>query len=244
MAKEPLGRAAYNGLAVPVEGESETRQEDSSRTIRTLTHSSDNIGRFFTFRDFVPPIHSSRALADVAAIDADGGFLGLQGTSVKMELNSSGLYVDGGKQLFDNSGKKAQVALTAGTTAHTIVSSNAGKIHVISTQAATSVFIYLPSSGSVAVGEVYEFISNTTAASLLNFAILGTNTDGEIQCHLGSTNVVATTKAITHVSSGALWVKFLCLSTAGPTWAASNQLVPTFPPTVAQYLGFAEGTSA
>ncbi len=242
MAKEPLGLAAYNGLAVPVEGESETRQFDSSRTIRTLTHSSDNLGRFLTLRDFVPPIHSSRALADVAAIDVDGGFLGLQGTSVKMEMNSSGLFA-GDKQMFDATGKKAQVALTGATTVHTILSSNAGKIHVISTQAATSVFIHLPSSGDIAAGEVYEFISNTTASDLFHFMILGSNTDGEIHCHLGSTNVVASTGAITHASSGALWAKFIVLSTVGPIWALSNRLVPA-EATTNQYFGFAAGTTA
>ena len=243
MSKEPLGIAAYNGLAVPVRGESETRQFDSSRTIRTLTHSSDNTGRFYTFRDYGVP-GSTLAGVDVAAIDADGGFQALSGSTVKMELNSSGLFAGSGQQMFDNTGKQGQVALNGATTLHVIVSSNAGKIHVISTQADTTVFIHLPSSGNLAVGEVYEFVSNTTDTDLFHFMTTGANAGGEIHAHIGSTGVVVSTGGITNASSGAFWAKFVVLSTVGPIWAASNQMVPTGLPTTAQYFGFIAGSTA
>lgn len=241
MSNTPLGQNAYNGLAVPTRGESETRQEDSSRTIRTLTHSTANTGRFYTFRDYRLP-GSSLANADVAAIDADGGFLALEGTSVKMELNSSGLYA-GGAQIIAASGLQAQVALDGATTQHTIVSSNAGKLHVISTQAETSVFIHLPSSGNLAVGMTFDFIFNSTASDLFHFMTTGANAGGEIWAPVDSTNLILTTGAVTHASSGPSLFKFICFSTAGPIWGLQNALAaPTN--STAQLFQLAAGTTA
>ena len=221
MAKEPLGLAAYNGLAVPVHGESEIRQFDSSRTILTFTHSAANTGRFFTFRDNTP-LGSTLAGVDVAALDADGGFLALSGSTIAMEMNTSGIYGTDGRQIIDAAGKLGQVALVGATTQHTIVSSNAGKLHIISTQAETSVFIHLPSSGNCAAGEVYEFLANTTASDPFHFMTTGANAGGEIWIHVDSTNLILTTGAITHASSGPLWLRFMCVSTVGPIWACEN----------------------
>jgi len=75
MAKEPLGIAAYNGLAVPVNGESEIRQYDSSRTMLTLTHSTANTGRFVTFRDYAVP-GSTVVASERAWISSAGVFSG------------------------------------------------------------------------------------------------------------------------------------------------------------------------
>ncbi len=243
MAKEPLGIAAYNGLAVPVNGESEIRQVDSSRTVLTMTHSSDNSGRFQTWRDY-GLLNSTLAGVDLAAIDADGGFLALSGSTVKLELNSSGLY-KGTTQIIGAAGgyKQPIVSLTGATTEHTILTTNAGKLHVISTQAASSVFIHLPASSLIAVGESYEFLANTSAADLFHFMLVGTS--GVIHTHIASTNVVETTGAVTHGSSGALWLKFTVISTAtGGDWACQNLMAagPVF--TTNAYFSLLEGTTA
>ena len=75
MPRTPLGVAAYNGLAVPLRGESEIRQEDSSRTIMTMTHSTANTGRFMTYRDNVPQL-SSLNTQDLSWISSAGQFVG------------------------------------------------------------------------------------------------------------------------------------------------------------------------
>jgi len=207
----------------------------------TFTHSTANTGRFFTFRDYVPE-GSTIAGNDVAALDADGGFLALSGSSVKMEMNSSGLFA-GGAQILDSAGKKGQVALAGATTQYTVLSSNAGKLHVISTVGASSCFYHLPSSGNLAVGMEFDFILNTTAGDQYHFMTTGANAGGEIWAHIDSTNTVISTGAVTHVSSGPNWFKFICISTAGPIWGLQNVLNNATNST-AQLFQIAAGTTA
>lgn len=110
MAYEPLGIAAYNGLAVPVNGESEIRQFDSSRTILTLTHSTANTGRFLTFRNNRLP-NSTLSNADLLWVDSSGALLG---------------------------GKGAVELASTASTAITLTTANSGKTYVVNGQSSGS----------------------------------------------------------------------------------------------------------
>ena len=238
-----IGLNTYKGLGVPRYGESEMRQE-SSLDMLTLTHSTLTGGAYLKLRTNVS--EGSTVLGqDVLLIDEDGGVQALSGSTVKMELNSSGLF-QGTTQIISQEGAfvKNIVALSGATTKHVILAANAGKVHSISTAAATSVFVHLPSSGDLTAGEEYEFISNTTAADLFHFMILGANTAGEIQGHLDTTNVVATTGAVTHLTSGALWLKFKVISTVGPIWAMQNLMAVGSVDTTNSYFTMGAGTTA
>src|SRR3990172_4060152 len=193
---------------------------------------------------------ASSLLTDLALwdIDVDGGFRVLSGTSVLFELNSSGLY-QGSTQLIDLNGAflggSKQQTVTINTTASTLVSSNSGKMHILSTQAATSNFIYLPTSVNARAGDTWDIISETTAVGLWNLSILGANTGGTILVHVGSTNSIATTGAIdSTASTGVMWWKVVCISTAAPLYAVSNMMTPTGLPTTNGYYGIGAGTTA
>src|SRR3990172_11861728 len=235
MPTDPIGAATYMAMGEPLFGDATVEQENSSNYVRTYVHTSANTGGFLMGIDYRADKASS-VLTDLALwdIDVDGGFRVLSGTSVLFELNSSGLY-QGSTQLIDLNGVflggQKQQTVTINTTASTLVSSNSGKMHVLSTQAATSNFIYLPTSGVARVGDTWDIISETTAVSLWNLAILGLNTGGRIYVHTGSTNVIDTTIAVdSTVSTGAMWWKVVCLSTT-PTYVVSNMLTPSGLPT-------------
>jgi len=69
---------SYGGLALPNAGAAHF-QQDSTKDALTVEHTSDNAGRFITFRDYQAPSQgkpSTIASNDVAWIDADGGFVG------------------------------------------------------------------------------------------------------------------------------------------------------------------------
>jgi len=243
---EPTGENTFRGLALPAYGEWEQVQRNSSATMVTLTHSTANTGLFMVGRNsvssqFFGPGSSAQGGLRFA-ITAAGGFSVRSGTTVVFELNSSGLY-SGTTLLIAPGGGLGANTIAINTTASTLVSSNSGKVHVLSTQAASSNFIYLPTAANARVGDWWELISETTAVSLWNLAILGANA-GSIFAHTGSTNVVATTVALdTTASTGAMWWKVVCLSTF-PTYAVSNMLTPSGLPTTNAYYSFGIGTSA
>ena len=248
MPTDPIGAGTYMGLAEPLFGDAVVEQENSSNYVRTYVHTSANTGGFLMGMDFRADKASS-LLTDLALwdIDVDGGFRVLSGTSVLFELNSSGLY-QGSTQLIDVNGVflggQKQQTVTINTTASTLVSSNSGKIHVLSTQAATSNFIYLPTSGNARVGDTWEIISNTTAASLWNLSILGANTGGLIYIHTGSTGAVNTTGAIDSTgSSGLLWWKVVCLTTT-PEFVVTNMMIQSSLATTNAYGSVGTGTTA
>jgi len=193
---------SYGGLALPNAGAAHF-QQNSTKDALTLEHSSDNAGRFVTFRDYQAPSQgkpSTITSNDLSYIDAQGRFAGPR------DYVGNVLAVDGASTLIE------------------IASSNSGKLHVISTQAASSVFIHLPSSGTLAVGMKFEFLHNSTAAGILHFMTTGANAGGVIYHHVDSTNLIATTGALSNVSTGAMWLEFVCLSTAGPLWALQNKM--------------------
>ena len=90
---DPIGAATYMGMAEPLFGDAVVEQENSSNYVRTYVHTSANAGGFLMGMDYRADKASS-LLTDLALwdIDVDGGFRALSGTSVLMELNSSGLY--------------------------------------------------------------------------------------------------------------------------------------------------------
>lgn len=221
----PIGDASYKGLAVPMFGDSVIEQENSSNVILTLVHTSANAGGFIQGMDFRAD-RASSLLTDLALwdVDLDGGHRVLSGTTVLMEIDSSGLYVRGGKQMFNSSGQTP--VITINTTASTLLSSNSGKLHVLSTQAATSNFIYLPTAGLARQGDYWDLVSETTAVSLWNLAILGTS--GQILAPTGAGTAIATTIAVdSTLSTGAMWWHVICISTVLPSYMVSNMLSPT-----------------
>ena len=93
---EPTGENTFRGLALPAYGEWEQVQRNSSATMITLTHSTANTGLLMAGRNSVSSQFwgpgSSAQGGLVFAITAAGGFSVRSGTTVLMELNSSGLY--------------------------------------------------------------------------------------------------------------------------------------------------------
>ena len=250
MPINPLGEATYKGLAAPLFGDAVVEQENTSNAIRTYVLTSANAGRFLLGMDYRADKASS-LLADLATwdIDADGGFRAVSGTTVAFELNSSGLY-DGTTQIIADGGvfvggsRLQSVSVAANTTLYRLLSSNSGKLHILSTQAATSNFIYLPTSGNVSVGDSWEILSNTTAAGLWNISIEGANTSGSIFVHVGSTGLVITTGAIDSTgSSGLMWVRIVCFSTE-PFYALTNMMIQSSLATTNAYGSLGSGTTA
>jgi hypothetical protein len=116
------------------------------------------------------------------------------------------------------------------------VSSNVGKIHVLSTQAATTNFIYLPTAALSRAGAKWEFVSNTTAVTLWNFIVNGTS--GQLFGKVGTTAVTVTTAGYENATSGALWVEIVCLSTVLPSYAFSNKMAVESAEGTSQFFNF------
>jgi hypothetical protein len=166
-------------------------------------------------------------------IDADGGFRAVSGSTVLMELNSSGLY-SGSTLLVGAGGAQPLQTVTVNTTLTNLASSNSGKLHILSTQAATSNFIMLPTSDSVNAGDRWEIIGDTTAVGLWNLSISGLNTGGILHVHSGTTDSINTTGAIdTTASTGFLWWEVVCVSSALPAYVLSKKGVDNLPITTA-----------
>ena len=228
-----IGENTYKGLGVPLRGHSQLIAE-STAPILTFRLSSESTNARFVMGMDNPTTGNSSAIdlnssvvEDLMKWDIDeaGGYRAVSGTTVLMELNSSGLYA-GTDQIVNADGGfvGARVALTAATTLHTLLSSNAGKLHTMTTVAASSVFIHLPSSGNAAIGDRFEFAINTSAAGILHFMTTGANAGGEIHAHIDSTNTIISTGAVSNVTSGPLWWEFMCVSTVGPVWALQNKM--------------------
>ncbi len=258
MAIDPIGQDTYKGLGVPLFGESVIRQRNSSNAIITLMHSTANTGRLLMGIDYKEPDNLlTSVLTDLAVfdIDADGGFRSVSGTTVAMELNSSGLY-SGTTQIVSAAGawnisKQTTVSISSiGTTANILLGANSGKLHVVSTQIGSSVVVSLPTSAASGIdaGMYWDIFCNTSAASVVDIASIGANTGSasseRILMHIGTTGTVETSGAITHDSSGPFWVRILCLTTgAAPVYTISNFLGRNGP-TTASYFGIIAGSTA
>ena len=243
MAIDPIGQDTYNGLGVPLYGESVLRQENSSNALLTLMHSTANTGRFLLGIDYkaenadasasslIPAFSSLLTDLAVVDIDADGGLRMVSGTTIKYELNSSGLW-SGSTLIIDSSGgtafaKQHIVDISSdGTSAYTLLAANAGKLHMVSTGTYSSIVISLPTSGvsAITAGMWWDIYSNTTAADVIDIVLIGANGGGTVFAHHGTTDAVATTAGISHGTSGPFWVRVLCVTTGGsPEWAISNR---------------------
>ena len=92
----PTGGDTYRGLGVPLSGEYEQLQLNSSQTMVTLTHSTANAGAFLVGRNSVSSLQSvglgsSLQSGVVFAIDAAGNYEGRSGTTVTFSFGPGGI---------------------------------------------------------------------------------------------------------------------------------------------------------
>ncbi len=258
---DPLGQDTYLGLCVPVSGESVIRQRNSSNAIITLMHSTANTGRLLMGMDNSassdePNPQISSLLTDRAVfdIDADGGFRAVSGTTIKMELNSSGLHAIDDLLLLGPTkiGTKRYgpvVPISSdGTTVYTLLASNAGRMHLVadtSVSGFSSVVVSLPTSIATGINPgMWWDIScpNTSAAAVVDLALVGA--DHSIHCHHGSTGAVATSIAITHQSSGPFWWRVMCVTTGSTMTYVVSNMMGSNGSSNATYYGIDAGSSA
>ena len=178
MAIDPIGRDTYAGLAVSLLGDSVIRQQNSSNAILTLMHTADNTGNFISVMDYKIDVQGSSILTDhvLLDIDADGGLRSMSGTTVLMELDSSGLY-DGSTQLINSSGeiiiRQPVVAMTTGAN-YSPTTEQSGTLFTAGGNDGTSQLVLLPKNPSAGTwfdfyvssqDETGDFQINTTADS-------------------------------------------------------------------------------
>jgi len=163
---DPIGQDTYKGLAVPAFGDSVIRKQTTQAGL-TLMHGTANTGRLFLGIDYQPDNVNSSLLKDLAVcdIDAEGGFRTVSGTTVKFELNTSGLFF-GSYPVIDTSGSmfatpQPSVAITTGA-AYTVLAANAGALHIIGCSADTSQEIKLPKNP--VAGTWFDFYMTTQDA--------------------------------------------------------------------------------
>ena len=142
MPTDPIGAATYMAMGEPLFGDATVEQENSSNYVRTYVHTSLNAGGFLMGMDYRADKASS-LLTDLALwdIDVDGGYRALSGTTVLMELNSSGLYARG-SLLFGVNGGKQVVSPTTGAN-YQVTSTQSGSIFNIG-ENGTSQLLLLP----------------------------------------------------------------------------------------------------
>jgi hypothetical protein len=205
----------------------------------TMGHgNSSNEGYFLTLRDFLPEGSTVNA-QDLLIIDADGGIGTMSGTTLKMELNSSGLYA-GSTQIISTAGV-FQKTLVVASTGTTLVEADIGKLVVVTT-AGTTALIRLPASG-MSAGWNCQVMVNSTAAGDVTVLVLGT-TGPIFHFHSGTTNTLATTKAaVTWDTSGTGWIEAVCISTVEPIYAISNKMAHGSTTLTSVYYKILEGTT-
>lgn len=258
---DPLGTATYKGLGVPLHGDSVIRQQNSSNAILTLMHSTANAGRLLMGMDNsassnepnpqVSSLLTDRSLFD---IDADGGFRAVSGTTIKMELNSSGLHAIDDLLLLGPTkiGTKRYGTVipisSDGTTAYTLLAGNAGRMHLVadtSVSGFSSVVVSLPTSIATGISPgLWWDIScpNTSAAAVVDLALIGN--DHSIHCHHDSTGAVATSVAITHGTSGPFWWRVMCVTTGSTMTYVVSNMMGSNGSSNATYYGIGVGSSA
>ncbi len=251
---DPIGQGTFEGLGVPLHGESVIRQENSSNAIVTLMHSTANTGRFLLGTDYKSSKGFSSVITDHAVFDIaeDGAFQCVSGTSVGIRLNTSGLFNSTDERIMGSSGEQGagmqQVVTFSsdGTTAQYLTAANSGKLHIVSTNSGSSIVISLPTTaigGDIAVGMYWDVFMNTSDADVLSIASIGVD-KGVINAHHGSSDVLHTTISIANGTSGPFWVRILCDSTADlKVWTVRNFLGNNSGADAA-YFTLIEGTSA
>jgi len=152
MATDPIGQDTYKGLAVPLYGESVIRQENSSVAALTIMHSTANSGRLLMGLDNkdIESDARSSVVTDLIVfdIDAEGGFRSVSGTTLKFEMNTSGLEKNT-TVLINTSGHLANyvtqpvVAMTTGAN-YSPVSSQSGTLFTWGENDTSSGMVLLP----------------------------------------------------------------------------------------------------
>src|SRR3990167_7426228 len=207
MPTDPIGAATYMGLAEPLFGDAVVEQENSSNYVRTYVHTSANAGGFLMGMDFRADKASS-LLTDLALwdIDVDGGFRSLSGTTVLMEMNSSGLYVRG-SLLFGVSGGKQIVSPTTGAS-YQVTSTQSGAVFSIG-QNATSQLLLLPVK-PVAGFEITVLVPVSTVVDHIQ---INTTADSSAKIYLpGLSSAFSTADSIQPASTLAHGVRLIALS--------------------------------
>ena len=196
---DPIGQNSYAGLAVPLYGEAVIRQINSSNAILTLMHSSPNTGRLLMGLDYKElNADPSSLLTDLATfdIDAEGGLRMLSGTTVLMELNSSGLF-DGSTQILNTAGdiiiRQPVVAMTTGAN-YSPTTAQSGTLFTAGTNNGTSQLVILPDAPTAGVW--FDFYVSSQAETG-EFVIATTGSDPTAKISLpGFTSAVSTGKNI------------------------------------------------
>ena len=212
-----IGENTYKGLAVPLYGESQIQQL-TTNTIVSMQLSSNNAGRFMLGTDqrlttgfgfsteYVIPQYSS-LLTNLAVfdIDADGGYRAVSGTTVLIELNSSGIFgrdTLANEWRIDSSGRAQGVFRTVTTVTtganFTIPSTASGTYYYVSgVSAGTAMFLILP--GDAALGTYYDFWF-TSQTALGDVGITSTAGGAVISMPGLNTSLVSTDQAISPAS--------------------------------------------
>ena len=216
LAINPIGRDTYAGLAVSLLGDSIIRQQafSSVNTILTLMHSTANTGNFISVMDYKSDIQGSSILTGhvLLDIDADGGLRAMDGTTVLMELDTSGLY-DGSTQLINSSGeviiRQPVVAMTTGAN-YSPTTVQSGTLFTAGTNDGTSQLVLLPVNPSA--GTWFDFYVSTQDAA--GDFQLNTTADSSAKIHLpGMTSLVSSGDAIEPLTTeGHNFVRMTALS--------------------------------
>lgn len=220
---DPIGLDTYKGLGVPLHGESLIRKQNSSNAAVTIMNTSGNTtGPHLLGIDYKAESNMTSLLTDLATwqIDGDGGFQALSGTTIHMELNSSGLY-DGSTQVIDANGmvlayNRPPVTAVGITSNISIASSQAGGIWVCNTTQLTNdtQFIRLPGAANITAGDQFTFLTNTTAVGARRFISSGSS-DG-VRFYAPALSTVAvnsvTSAGVQHATSGIAMVRFTAMS--------------------------------
>ena len=223
----PVGENTYKGLGVPLAGETEITQQNSSNTVLTITHSTANTGAYLAGRNSVssqfwgPASSLQSGLAFV--IDADGSYEVRSGTTVLVEIGSS-FALEGRPATtasafsIDTSGrfigaKKNVVNITTATTTYTAISSLSGSLLYWSSVDTSGQNLLLPSNASsLAIGVYFDVYVGNRAATAFDITSTA-HTSAEIYLHGGGAATVSTALAIGMQSSNAGGIRITAIST-------------------------------
>jgi len=217
---------------VPLRGESVIQQQNSSNAILTLMHSTANTGRFLMGMDHAMDTSATHLVSSnltdlvVCDIDADGGFRAVSGTTILMELDSSGLYV-GSTQIMElengklvSGGYRETTVISSGTTAVAITSADSGKLYMISTNAAGGDTVMVTLTSTPRVGDNFEIYMDSSAASQVKVKT-GAGGDSQGFFVFQSSNDFLSTASVNCGTSGTFHWRFTAL-TSGSLWAVAG----------------------
>ena len=214
MAIDPIGQGTYKGLAVPLYGESAIQQQ-TTNTVLTLMPTSDNTGRLLMGIDYkVEGDVASSLLTDLAVfdIDAAGGFRAVSGTTIKMEINTSGVYA-GAERVIDTSGglyhKQSVVAMTTGAN-YSPTTAQSGTLFTAGCNLGTSQRVLLPANPTAGVW--YDFFVSTQDDAG-DFALNTTADSSAVLILPGVTSAVSTASALSPLTTlGVHYIRVTALS--------------------------------